>query len=110
MGVINLEHIESGMILDRDITNRNGLVLLRAGQEITEKHLKILRMWGITEADIKGIDKEEIMNKAATEIDPQILEEAKIKAYEIFRHTDQEHPFIKELFRLVTLRLARDLS
>ena len=110
MGVINLEHIESGMILCKDITNRNGLVLLRGGQEITEKHLKILRMWGIAEADIQDVDKEEIMNKATAEIDPRILEEAKIKANEIFRHTDHEHPFIQELFRLVTLDLARNLS
>jgi hypothetical protein len=110
MGLINLENMEPGMILGRDITNRTGLVLLRAGQEITEKHLKILRTWGITEADIKGIEKEEIVNKAVAEIDPQILEEAKIKACEILRHTDQEHPFIKELFRLITLRLARNLS
>jgi hypothetical protein len=110
MGVINIEHIESGMILGRDITNRNGLVLLKAGKEVTEKHLKILSMWGITEADIKGIDKEEIMHKATVEIDPQIIEEAKMKAREIFRHTDQEHPFIRELFRLVTLHFARHLS
>ena len=110
MGSISLDDIEPGMILGRDITNRTGLVLLRAGVEITEKHLKILRTWGITEADIKGIEKEDIVNKAAAEIDPRILEEAKIKAGEIFRHTNQEHPFIEELFRLITLGLARNLS
>ncbi len=109
MGVINLEDIESGMILGRDIINRNGLVLLRAGEEITEKHLRILRTWGITEADIKGIEKEKILDKAVAELDPRTLEKATTKAYEIFRHTDHEHPFIKELFRLVTLRLARHL-
>jgi len=110
MGVINLEDIESGMILCRDIISKNGLVLLKTGQEITEKNLGILRIWGITEADIKGIDKEEILDKKTAEIDPRILEEATTKAREIFRHTDLGHPFIKELFRLVMLRLARDLS
>lgn len=110
MGVINLEDIESGMILGRDIINRTGLVLLKAGEEITERHLRILRTWGITEADIKGIEKEEIMEKAEAEIDPQVLEEATTKALEIFRHTDREHPFIKELFQLVKLRLVGHLS
>ena len=110
MGVINLKDIQPGMILGRDIISRNGVVLLKAGEEFTEKKLGILRTWGITEADIKGIGKEEILEKAVAGIDPRILEEATTKAREIFRHTDREHPFIKELFRLVTLRLARDLS
>ena len=110
MGVINLEDIESGMILARDIINKNGLILLKAGNEITEKHLRILKMWGIAEADIKGIEKEEILDKAAAIIDPRLLEEATTKALEIFQHTDRQHPFIKELFRLVTLRLVRHLS
>ncbi len=110
MGVINLEDIEAGMILDRDIVNRNGLVLLKAADQITEKHLRILKMWGITEADIKGIEKEAILDRAAAEIDPRLLEEATTKSQEIFRHTDREHPFIKELLRLVTLHLLRRLS
>lgn len=110
MGVINFEDIKPGMILSRDIISRNGVVLLNAGKEITEKHLRILGMWGISEADIKGIDREDMLNKTAAEIDPRFLEEATRKAHEIFRHTDREHGFIKELFRLVTLRLARDLS
>ncbi len=107
MGVITLEDIESGMILGHDIIHGNGLVLLKAGEEITEKHLRILKMWGITEADIKGIDKEEMLGKATADIDPRVLEEAAVKVNEIFRHADREHPFIKELIRLVTLRLAR---
>ena len=107
MGLINLDNIESGMTLGRDIVNRNGLALLKAGEKITEKHLRILKMWGITEADIKGVDKEEILQKSAAEIDPRVLEEASAKVNEIFRHTDREHPFIEELIRLVTLRLAR---
>jgi hypothetical protein len=110
MGVINLDDIEPGMILCRDITNRNGLVLLTAGDEITEKRLKILRMWGITEADIKGIEKEEMLDKATAGIDPRLIEEATLKTLEIFRHTDRTHPFIKELLQLVRLRLVRRLS
>ncbi len=109
MGVINLEDIEPGMTLECNIVNRNGLVLLRGEEEITQKHLRILRMWGITEAAIKGVGREEVMDKFAAKIDPRLLEEATTKAYEIFRHNDRKHPFIKELLRLATLRFARHL-
>ena len=110
MGVINLEDMEPGMIIGRDVLTRRGLVLLKAGQEITEKKLEILKTWGITEADIKGVDKEEVLDEKVAEIDPRLLEEATTQARELFKHTDREHLFIKELFHLVTFRLARDRS
>ena len=110
MGIINLENIEAGMILRSDIKAKNGMILLRAGNEITQRHLKILRMWGVTEADIEGEDREEILSKAAAQIDPLLLQEAEAKAHRLFRHGDREHPFMKELLRLVTLRFARNRS
>ncbi len=108
MGKVSLADIEIGMILGSDVVNRNGLVLLKSGQEITEKHLKILKMWGITEIDIKGLEKEGVLDKKAAGVDPLVIEEAKKKAQQIFKYNNLEHPFIKELYRLVTLRLIRD--
>ena len=110
MGMLNLDDIEPGMTLGRDIVNRNGLVLLKAEEQITERHLRILKMWGVTEADIKGVGKEDIEQKTAAEIDPRILEEAAARVNDLFRHADRGQPFINELARLVTLRLARRLK
>jgi len=104
MGTINLEDIKAGMILGRDIKDRNGLVLLSAGHEITEKHLKILKMWGIMEADIEGVTREETISEAASQIDPLLLQETENQIREQFRHADMKNPFMNELFRLLTLR------
>ncbi|MGZ3595494.1 MAG: HDOD domain-containing protein, partial [Syntrophales bacterium] len=60
MGIINLEDIQVGMVLAGDIRERSGRVLLASGSEITENHLRVFKMWGITEADIKDVEKEEI--------------------------------------------------
>ncbi|NVL91299.1 MAG: hypothetical protein HWN69_10000 [Desulfobacterales bacterium] len=110
MGIINLEDIQPGMILDAEVKDRSGRLLLGAGSEITEKHLRIFKMWGVTEADIRGIEKEEIAVETAAEIDPLLLQEAEAQGRELFHHTDLEHPFIKELFRLFTLRMVRQKS
>jgi len=110
MGIINLEDIRSGMILGNDLKDRGGRVLLSGGTEITEKHLKILRMWGITEADIQGIEKEEVASKATAQIDPFLLQEAETEVNGLFRLTDRQHPFIHELSHLVTLRMALQKS
>lgn len=107
MGIINLEDIQPGMILNGDIKDRSGRLLLGAGSELTTKHLKIFKAWGVTEADIQGIEKEEVAVRATAQTDPLLLEKAEAEARELFRHTDLEHPFIKELFRLFTLRMVQ---
>ena len=107
MGYVNIENIKPGMVLANDVKNQNGIVLLGAGNEITPKHLKIFRMWGITEVDLKDAENDTIIAESMAEIDPLILQKAKEEARGIFYNADFEHPATKELFRLCTLRLVQ---
>lgn len=97
MGVIRFNRIKPGMVLAGDVMDRMGRVILRAGLKLTELHLKTLKAWGITETDIQGEENEKVEEK--TEIPAAV--EAQLK--EAFRHTDQTHPAMKELFRLSVL-------
>ncbi|HVO66410.1 MAG TPA: hypothetical protein VMT12_08005 [Syntrophales bacterium] len=110
MGIINLEDIQVDMILACDVKERSGRVLLAEGSKITEKHLKVFKMWGITEADIKGIEKEELTATMIAQLDQNLFREVEIQTRERFCHVDMEHPFIKELFHLLTLRQFRRRS
>ena len=106
MGKILFEALRPGMNLAGDVVERTGRVLLRAGTEITEKHLDILRKWGVTEVDTVGTTPE-VPAGAPEAVDPAVLRAAEDKAQMLFRHTDREHPAIRELFRLCALRIAR---
>ena len=110
MGIINLEDIQTGMVLDADVTDHSGRVLLGAGSAITEKNLKIFRMWGITEADIRGVEKTEVHDSKAKELDQDMLREAEKAGRTLFRHADLDHPFMAELYRLFKLRMIQDES
>ncbi|HYA13827.1 MAG TPA: hypothetical protein VEF33_05765 [Syntrophales bacterium] len=110
MGIINLEDIQIDMVLDSDVKERGGRVLLAKGSKISEKHLKVFKMWGVTEADIKGIEKEELAANVIARLDQNLFREVEIQTRERFCHVDMEHPFIKELFRLLTLRQVRQKS
>lgn len=103
MGVISLDAVNPGMVLAGDVKDRNGRILLSAGSEITEKHLRIFKMWGILSVQIQGSEKEDLSPKATVEIDPIRLQRVEQSVKELFRHNDLNHPFIKELFRLVSL-------
>ena len=78
--------------------------------KITEEQIRIFKIWGVTEADIQDIEKEEVAARRTAQIDPLLLQEAEAQGRKLFRHTDLEHPFIKELFRLFTLRMVRHKS
>ncbi len=103
MGVVSLDAIKPGMILAGDIRDRNGRVLLSTGAEITEKHIRLFKMWGIHTASIQEGEKEDSSSKRASEIDPGLLLQAERQTAELFCHHDLAHPFIRELARLVTL-------
>ncbi len=103
MGLLALDAIQPGMILANDVKDRNGRVLLSKGAEITDKHLRIFKMWGIHTVDVQGDGREEPPSMPPSEVDPEILQRSEKRVAELFCHNDLSHPFIKELFRLVTL-------
>jgi len=100
MGVINIADVRPDMVLAADVSDRHGHVLLKEGETITEKHLKIFKMWGVNDLDVRGVDQAVIEARAAEEVDPALLEAAERVARERFRHADADDPVVRELIRL----------
>ncbi len=106
MGKIPFETLRPGMKLASDVIERSGRVLLRTGTEITERHLDILRKWGVVEVDALGA-VDDSPGQDLEPIDPALMAEAETKIQDLFRHTDRNHPAVSELQRLCAIRLAR---
>jgi hypothetical protein len=110
MGAINLENIKPGMVLASDAKDLNGRVLLKAGTELTEKHLRVFKIWGVSEAEIVGVDAVDVVAEAAAQIDPARMKDAEGRLQQLFALTDKKHPAIAELMRLIMLRAVRSDS
>ncbi len=110
MGILSLDTIRPGMVLANDVKDRNGRILLASGSEITEKHLRIFKMWGILAVPVLGEEREEPPCHAPSEVDPDRLRKAESTVAQLFSLNDLDHPFIKELFRLVTLEHLSSLE
>ena len=109
MGLLTAADLEPGLVLAKDVTDGRGRILLRAGNALSEKHLGILKKWGIHEVDVEGHGEEDAESISEDQLDPMLLEQAKEKVSDLFRHTDRKHPFIKDLFHQTTVRLARKM-
>ena len=95
------------MILAQDVRDRSGRILLSAGAEIAEKHIRIFQSWGVTELGVRdAADLTPVSWPSVDEIDPRRLENAKEEAQRLFCNTDLRVPFMQELFNLVVNRLA----
>ena len=107
MALLDIDSLTPGMKVGKDVIEASGQVLLRSGTEITEKHLRVLRSWGIQQIDIEGPkppDSEDALLARAT---PAMLAGAQAIVDERFHHTDAAHPAIVELRRLAVLAELR---
>lgn len=109
MAIIPIDSLTAGMLLKSDVCDRSGRMLLPAGGELTERHLKIFRTWGVLEADIEDGGALETPQVLATmDVDPVRLAGATDAVQRLFRLNDPEHPAIKELMRICIARKVLD--
>lgn len=110
MSKIKLEYVKPGMVLNSKVKNPQGVTLLDAGDQIEEKSIRICKMWGITEINIRDVKKNDIEDDSLVQIDPSLLKEAIEQAQILFQHTDLRHAAITELYRLYMKRIAAQKS
>ena len=107
MGKVNLENVSPGMVLEKDVKERSGRVLLRAGTEISDRHMNILKTWGVTEVDVENLTQAEVNAQVTQQLDPEALKIAEEQVSHLFCHTDKEHPAMRKLMRISVMKQVR---
>jgi len=97
MATISVKNIQSGIVLSEDVVCANGRVLLKAGSELSENHIKIFKTWGILNVNIKS--KNDPSMKTKEKHSPDDIKRAIGKKRVAFQHCDLNHPFMNKLFR-----------
>ena len=106
MGIIHVDRLKENMVLSEDVRDLNTRLLLAKDLKIRPKHVRILKMWGITE--VKVVTDEPNYEETTTkEIDPELLERIEESTKYLFLHVDLEHPAMQELFRLSVLSKSK---
>ena len=60
MSKLSLSDVKVGMVLQRPILNAQGGLLINKGMALDEKHIKLLRVWGITTVYVESEDDEAV--------------------------------------------------
>lgn len=110
MGEVNVDDLKCGMVLATDLKDSRGRFLLGQGTVIADKHLRIMKMWGVTGVDIDGADREELARESLEQFNPAVLEKAEELADRILYNSVKHHDGLRELRRLCILRFCREFS
>lgn len=106
MQKIRIKDLIPGMVLASHALDLNGRLLLKGGEEITDKDIRTFKAWGMTEVDIEdticehGISKGQSSAISTEQVPTKVKEEVD----ELFRYSNKKHPAIKELVELCILR------
>ena len=108
MNAVLTDKLIPGQILAEEVRDINGRLLLAKGNEIQSNHIRIFKIWGISEVNVAGAASRN--EKFDPELDSEYLEQARESMTILCRHVDLEHPAIKEIFKLaVQFRCRHDL-
>lgn len=97
---ITVQDLKEGMVLQEDVLDKKGRLILKKETEVTPKHIKIFKTWGVSMVSILG-DKGEDLGEDKIEsilADESVVAAIKEDLNAIFCHNDMDHPMIKSLY------------
>ena len=110
MGVLHINDLKEGMVLAENVKNRHGDVLLPEGRPLTAKDILILKTWGITEADVEGIDRDKAEKNEMEALPPSVIASIEKEVAELFPEVS-DNPVMQEIYRIARkFKLKQALS
>lgn len=106
--LLAVDDLQPGIAVVEDVYDPQGRLLMSAGTELTERHLRACQLWGITRVRVRteGLPAE----AEAEGPTPGQIAQAELETRARFRNTDQTHPLMVELFRLCVIRAANRVA
>ena len=83
MGILNINDLKEGMTIAADVKNKHGNIMIRQGMTLSEKHIMLLKAWGISDADVDGFDRDQLNEEEMKTVSPEVIEviEKELRAF-----------------------------
>ena len=104
---VGIEELKPGMILDRPVSNHQGVLLLEAGAKVTKKNIRIFKSWGVTEVSVKGEMSRATDSAGQPELHINESDEMQLK--KIFADV-LDDPVMVEIFNAASRQLNKELE
>ena len=99
MGILNINDLKEGMTLAADVKNKHGNIMIKQGMSLTEKHIMLLKAWGVPEADVEGVDRNELDREEMKTVSPEVIEAIERDLNDFFPPHDGDE-IMSEIYRI----------
>jgi molybdopterin biosynthesis enzyme len=106
---IKSEALQPGMVVAREVKNIDGMLLVPAGCELTERQINILQAWGVVEVDVESSAQIAQAHDPLAQLPPETVARLTAELRARYWKPDEFGPVPAEIFRLMLLRQARRL-
>lgn len=103
MPPVPIADLHEGMILQANLYDRRGRLLIPAKTALSERHLTGLKVWGVEAVEVHDPSAGPL---ASDELDPATIEAARAELAPLFQNTPP-HPVTQKIFERCVLRRAR---
>jgi hypothetical protein len=107
MGMIDTQLLSPGMIIDADVVDHTGRVVLPAGTILDDKHRRIFRMWGIAEVHVRESENSTRIDDVSEQLDSSTLESSTSAVKALFRHCNLNHVVMQQLFQIAVKKISQ---
>lgn len=109
MAKVKLDNLREGMVVTADVRNLDDMLLFPAGTELSARHLKVMRSWGISEVRVEDGDEVEDVSDPLRRLSPESLAQLEENLRSIFWKFDDSQPLQQTVYRLMLMRQVRRL-
>ena len=99
MGILNINDLKEGMTLAADVKNKHGNIMIKQGMTLTEKHIMLLKAWGIADADVEGFNRDQLQEEEMKTVSPEVIEIIETELSEFFPPLDGNE-IMSEIYRI----------
>lgn len=98
MAMVRVEKLVQGAVLSEDVLDSNCRLLLAKGQAVEEKHIRIMKMWGVYEVEVEGPEINETPDDIQVDSEQMMMVGQQLT--KVFKAVDIEHPAIREVIQI----------
>ncbi len=84
MGILNINDLKEGMVLAGDVKNKHGNIMIKKGMTLSERHIMLLKAWGIPDANVEGLEREQLHEEEMKTVSPEVIEAIEQQLRDLF--------------------------
>lgn len=102
-----IEQLRPGLVVADDVKNIDDMLLIPGGATLSERHIDILRAWGVAEVNLQSAEGIAEETDPLAELPAEVANRLVAEVRGVFRDLNEADPVAQEIFKVILHRHVR---